>query len=123
MIDVYPVPSGAAGSFTISWEAVIMRNILLTILMILSVFSTVSYAQPSRGISSTKLNVESIEIAEPEALEVEAVGNTTCPVSGREIDPETGVSYEHGGKLYNFCSPKCINKFKADPGECIAILE
>lgn len=41
----------------------------------------------------------------------------TDPVCGMQVNPSTAAgSYEHGGTTYYyFCSPHCLNKFKADP--------
>lgn len=46
------------------------------------------------------------------------VGNKTCPVSGREIGPDSGMApatYTYKGKVYNLCCGGCISLFKADP--------
>ncbi|MDP3790443.1 MAG: YHS domain-containing protein [Candidatus Omnitrophota bacterium] len=46
------------------------------------------------------------------------VGNKTCPISGEEVDGNT--TYEHKGKIYNFCCPMCIDAFKNNPEKYIA---
>ncbi len=45
---------------------------------------------------------------------------TTCPVSGKPIDPEHSVEYK-GKKVY-FCCPKCPAAFEADPEKFVAKL-
>jgi P-type Cu+ transporter len=42
----------------------------------------------------------------------------TDPVCGMKVDPATarGGSFEHDGKAYYFCNPKCREKFAANPG-------
>ncbi len=42
----------------------------------------------------------------------------TDPVCGMNVDPATarGGSYEHSGKTYWFCNPRCRERFAADPG-------
>lgn len=38
------------------------------------------------------------------------------PVCGMDVDPRTSkLKFEHSGKTYYFCNPKCLNKFSADP--------
>jgi Cu+-exporting ATPase len=41
----------------------------------------------------------------------------TDPVCGMKVDPDTarGGSYEHAGKTYWFCNPRCRERFAADP--------
>jgi len=43
------------------------------------------------------------------------VGNKICPVTGEKIGEETKATYEHEGKIYNFCCPMCIGNFKKNP--------
>jgi Cu+-exporting ATPase len=39
------------------------------------------------------------------------------PVCGMKVDPVTSKHrYEHGARLYHFCSSRCLEKFIADPG-------
>jgi YHS domain-containing protein len=45
---------------------------------------------------------------------------TTCPVSGKPINPEHTVDYK-GKKVY-FCCPKCPAAFNADPEKYVAKL-
>lgn len=47
------------------------------------------------------------------------LNNKICPVSGEEIDEKTKVTYEHEGKIYNFCCQMCIDEFKKDPQKYI----
>lgn len=47
----------------------------------------------------------------------DCIGNkVVCPVMGTvfNIDKDT-KSYEHDGKIYYFCCPGCVDKFKAEP--------
>src|SRR5512146_543037 len=41
------------------------------------------------------------------------------PVCGMKVDPATarGGSFEHDSTTYHFCSPRCNEKFQADPGK------
>ena len=45
---------------------------------------------------------------------------TTCPVSGKPIDPQQSV--EHKDKKVYFCCPNCPDAFEADPEKFIAKL-
>lgn len=49
----------------------------------------------------------------------EVVGNKICPVSGEKIDAKMEQTYEHKGKIYSFCCPKCVEEFKKDPEKYI----
>jgi len=51
------------------------------------------------------------------------VGNKICPVSGEKIDEKTKATYEHGGKVYNFCCASCIGEFRRDPAKYIKKVE
>jgi len=53
----------------------------------------------------------------------ESAGNKSCPVSGEEIDETSKVTYEYKGKIYNFCCPMCVKKFKKDPEKYIEEME
>jgi len=45
----------------------------------------------------------------------------TDPVCGMSVDPARARgSAEHAGKTYYFCSPHCVEKFKADPEKYLA---
>jgi YHS domain-containing protein len=37
------------------------------------------------------------------------------PVCGMHVDPDKGYGMMHDGKLYRFCSRKCLDKFDSDP--------
>lgn len=39
----------------------------------------------------------------------------TDPVCGMRVAERPGRSIEHAGKVHHFCSPKCMDKFRADP--------
>lgn len=52
------------------------------------------------------------------------VGNTICPVSGKNIKSMgEGVKYEYNGKIYNFCCSMCLTDFKKDPEKYSKIAE
>lgn len=38
------------------------------------------------------------------------------PVCGMSVDPGAGYGKMHEGRLYRFCSRKCLDRFDADPG-------
>ena len=57
-------------------------------------------------------------VAAPVAKAVE-VGNKICPVMGVPIAEETKVTFEHEGKIYNFCCSGCLVAFKNDPATYI----
>ncbi len=60
---------------------------------------------------------------EPLSDAVEA-GNKICPVTGQEIaSMGGGIKYEHEGKIYSFCCPMCVGKFKKNPEKYIQIIE
>ena len=48
---------------------------------------------------------------------------TRDPVCGMIVDPKVGgpeagkPSHEHGGHIYHFCNPRCLDKFAAEPGD------
>jgi rubrerythrin len=44
-----------------------------------------------------------------------SLGAARCPVTGDKVSKEASTDYK-GGKLY-FCSPECIDKFRADRAE------
>ena len=41
----------------------------------------------------------------------------TDPVCGMKVDESTRHTTEHGGRTYYFCSPHCLEKFRANPSE------
>lgn len=82
--------------------------------------NVLTYAEPSLKISTTKLNTANIETQISEPLEINEANNTACPVDRNEIIPENKATYEYNGTLYNFCDPKCINKFMQNPEGYIA---
>jgi len=41
------------------------------------------------------------------------------PVCGMQIDPETAVAVEYGGRVYYFCESACADTFRDDPGRWI----
>lgn len=42
-------------------------------------------------------------------------GKFTDPVCGMEIEEDKGYGMMHEGKLYRFCSRKCLDQFEAEP--------
>ena len=61
------------------------------------------------------------DIPAPAASTNTAPVNSTCPVSGKAIDPAKTVTYE--GKLIAFCCDDCKAKFEKDPKTFLAKLE
>lgn len=96
---------------------------ILAIAVILVTFIGISYAQCPISVSTKSAEAAGVEGIAPETQEAVEVGNTICPVSGDEIDPEAKVTYEYEGNIYNFCCPACIDGFKEDPEGYIKILE
>jgi Cu+-exporting ATPase len=46
----------------------------------------------------------------------------TDPVCGMEVTPETAAgAWEFEGTAYYFCSKRCLERFKADPGHFLAL--
>ncbi|WP_297092384.1 YHS domain-containing protein [Thermococcus sp.] len=43
------------------------------------------------------------------------------PVCGMEVDENTGLRVEYGGKVYYFCSPGCKAEFEANPEKYIGM--
>ena len=43
----------------------------------------------------------------------------TDPVCGMTVDNENGLSSQHQGKHYSFCSEHCQKSFDADPGKYV----
>lgn len=66
---------------------------------------------------------DSASPAAQETTEAVDVGNTVCPVSGDTINPETKATYEYQGKIYNLCGPMCVDEFKNNPDEYVAVIE
>jgi len=46
------------------------------------------------------------------------VVNANCPISGKKVKDDGGT-YMYEGKMYGFCCPGCIEKFKKDPEKYI----
>ena len=43
------------------------------------------------------------------------------PVCGMDVNPEKAAGqYEHRGKMYYFCNPRCLEKFRAEPAKYLA---
>ncbi len=45
--------------------------------------------------------------------------SVTDPVCGMQVDPETAVVVEHGGRAYYFCETACADTFRDDPDRWI----
>ena len=56
------------------------------------------------------------------ATDQDKAGETAVdPVCGMTVDPEQAAgSFEHDGRTYYFCNPRCLEKFKADPESYLA---
>ena len=52
-------------------------------------------------------------------LAATAIGNTICPVTGEKINDKAKATYEYQGKIYNFCCPMCVDRFKKEPDKYI----
>ena len=37
------------------------------------------------------------------------------PVCGMEVDSDTGYGMAHAGKIYRFCTRRCLERFDANP--------
>lgn len=37
------------------------------------------------------------------------------PVCGMQVDPETAVAVQHGGRVYYFCESACAETFRTGP--------
>jgi YHS domain-containing protein len=48
---------------------------------------------------------------------------TTCPVTGKPIDPKTSPHVDYQGQRVYFCCNDCPAKFKADPDTYFAKME
>ncbi len=61
------------------------------------------------------------EVVKGAGLSEKAVnaGNKICPVSGETIDEKMKATFEHQGKIYNFCCASCIDEFKKEPQKYI----
>lgn len=44
------------------------------------------------------------------------VFNTSCPVSGEKVDPQSAKT-AYKGKTYGFCCDDCLDAFKANPAK------
>ncbi|MFL5792152.1 MAG: YHS domain-containing protein [Actinomycetota bacterium] len=46
----------------------------------------------------------------------------TDPICGMDVDPSTAAgAWPHDGVTYYFCSPACLERFKADPAAALAV--
>ena len=48
---------------------------------------------------------------------ISALANTTDPICGMQIDPNTSNTATYQGKTYGFCSPETRDKFAANPAK------
>lgn len=44
---------------------------------------------------------------------------TSDPVCGMQVEPETAVTVEYGGRIYYFCESACADTFRDDPDRWI----
>lgn len=60
---------------------------------------------------------------EDQQNELESGGSKTDtdPVCGMTVDKEGGLSSEHHGKHYTFCSEHCQKSFNADPDKYVRL--
>lgn len=93
--------------------------------MLVLVFFGISacFAQDVHGDHHEGMMVEQQETTGEGEKELIDVDNKICPVHGREIEEDTKVTYEHEGKIYNFCCAMCVDGFEKDPQKYIQILE
>ena len=96
-----------------------MKIVLIAVVVTLGL-SGISFAMSCCGDAGSKS-----DSGQAFAQEVEKgskaidVGNKICPVTGETIQADTKATYEYNGKIYNFCCPMCIPKFKQDPEKYI----
>jgi YHS domain-containing protein len=55
----------------------------------------------------------------PPDTEAVEVNNKYCPVCGLEVDEMVHETCEFKGKIYRFCSKKCLERFLDDPDRYI----
>lgn len=77
----------------------------------LATFSLGAYGAPAAPAGHARTHVA----AHADAKVID-VGNTKCPVSGKDVGDHT-VVYE--GHLFHFCCPMCPGDFKKDPSKYI----
>lgn len=78
--------------------------------------------QPSSSApaaATTQPTTQKIESAITAGTDAVAT-NTSCPVSGEKVDPQSGkMTYQ--GQAYGFCCDDCLEMFKANPGKFTAV--
>src|SRR5215467_12642289 len=48
-------------------------------------------------------------------------GGPVDPVCGMTVEPGPDTpTFQHGGRLYGFCSPHCLERFRSDPAAYVA---
>lgn len=90
-----------------------MRNLLMTCICAFALTPIALAAEEHSGMHMQSPG-KSLSMKSPVAKQ------TTCPVSGKPIDPAISTNYE-GQKVY-FCSKGCIAKFKESPTEYLPAL-
>jgi YHS domain-containing protein len=65
---------------------------------------------PSQG----NVSLDPATLAAPEKSE-------TDPVCGMKVAPNPGKSVEHESRRYYFCSARCIEKFRSNPSQYVAV--
>ena len=51
----------------------------------------------------------------------QSAGGAVDPVCGMTVEPgPDSLTFQHGGRLYAFCSPHCLERFRSDPAAYVA---
>lgn len=100
-----------------------MKKIVCLSVLVFFVFGVVNFSSAMDACCADEY--KDAHKAAPAGNKSEAidVGNKICPVTGEKINEKTKATYEHDGKIYNFCCPMCIGTFKKDPDKYIKKIE
>lgn len=93
----------------------LMKRCVCFVVMGLAVFAASAFAMSCGADMSHEGHDKAVQ-AESTAIDA---GNKICPVTGEQIDEANKVTFEHEGKIYNFCCSGCIEPFKKDPNRYI----
>ncbi len=89
--------------------------------LIASLFSVLLLVAPAfgqdAGKEKAKVKKVTAQLVQPAKVIVPSFDNAKCPMSGRDINPESFV--EKGGERVFFCCDTCAGKGKADPEKWI----
>ncbi len=101
-----------------------LKKSYVLLLVVLSVFMFSSFVfsecGPECGCEACVEKIKSETEKESEKiLEDDVVINTTCPVMGGEVKPDTEYKIKYNGKVIGFCCEGCIPEFKKDPEKYI----